>query len=187
MTVDRDMTKRSSLRRTTGGGRSGKKKRRFRLECGLGCLVVAMGMLILYVNTLLLNPMDESVRNPRPRGGAPRNNSNASTPGGQAGGTTTKNIDPFLKILRHAGVDDTPELRSQLPDWQDVLDRFGDKPVIVGLERCQEFNARVPLAKRWLAAAGTFNSGTNFLFDMLEQNCRVPRPRKYVKGGRQAL
>lgn len=175
MKVSHNLTKRSSF----GNGGRVVKKRRQSLERVLVYLILVMGTLLLYVNTLLFHPSHDG-------GSSPTSPGDASP----AGGTIQKNVEPFMKLLRHADVADTPELRSQFPDWQVVVDRFGDKPVIVGLERCQQFRETVPLAKRWLAAAGAFNSGTNFLFDMLTKNCRIPGPRKSSGegvGGKQPI
>jgi hypothetical protein len=96
----------------------------------------------------------------------------------------TKNIDPILRILKHTNMTmptDTNDPRYQylyneLPDWQQVQDRFGDKPVILGLERCREFNKKVPVKYKGMGPAGPFNSGTNYLYNLLTANCQVPPP-----------
>jgi hypothetical protein len=95
---------------------------------------------------------------------------------------TSDELGPLLKILRHASVADTPELRERLPTWQQVVDRYGAQPVVLGLETCAEFKSKVPLKQRTLAPAGPFNSGTNLLFEVLLKNCQVPGAPKQRAG-----
>lgn len=61
-----------------------------------------------------------------------------------------------------------------LPKWSQVIKLYGDKPVILGLETCQEFQSKVPLSKRHIGVAGTFNSGTTAFGLSLQANCRYP-------------
>lgn len=97
---------------------------------------------------------------------------------------TGKNIAPMLQILSRANMtipfnrnDPLYEnLFQKLPDWQQVVDRFGSGPVILGLDRCQEFNAKTPSKYRAMGPAGPFNSGTNFLHTLLKDNCYIPPP-----------
>lgn len=44
-----------------------------------------------------------------------------------------------IDILEHAGIKINLELLGQLPKWEEVTQLYGDKPVILGMERCQEF------------------------------------------------
>jgi hypothetical protein len=68
----------------------------------------------------------------------------------------------------------------QLPKWSDVSALYGDRPVILGLERCQEFQRLPDPAEHFVATAGTFNTGTNLMAELLMQNCRMPaRIAKY--------
>ena len=88
---------------------------------------------------------------------------------------------PLLQTLHDAGIRDYSELvmlAKELPKWDDVLERFGKEPVIVGLDRCEAFQRDVPARKRLVGVAGTFNCGTNFLFNLLRKNCRMPNDRK---------
>lgn len=54
-----------------------------------------------------------------------------------------------------------------------IVDLYGDKAVIVGKEDCAAFCARVPTAKRRLAVAGMFNTGTNLLDTQMQKNIRI--------------
>jgi hypothetical protein len=100
----------------------------------------------------------------------------------------SKNVEPILKILRAANMseDDAadPELHNDLPGWDQVVNRFGPGPVILGLETCQAYNQKVPYTRdRMLASAGPFNSGTNFLHELLKRNCEIP----FTKNGRTGI
>eukprot|EP00980_Cylindrotheca_fusiformis_P006518 scaffold1383_cov68-Cylindrotheca_fusiformis.AAC.1 len=61
-----------------------------------------------------------------------------------------------------------------LPTQSQVEDLYGDKPVIIGLETCDAFQAKVPLADRHIGVAGIFNSGTTAFGLSLQANCRYP-------------
>jgi hypothetical protein len=90
--------------------------------------------------------------------------------------------NPLLQNLIDAGISlaNATALASKLPSWGEVVDRFGPAPRILGLETCQAFNDKVPKRQRMLAPAGTFNTGTNLLAQLLELNCKIEtgRPRK---------
>ena len=64
-------------------------------------------------------------------------------------------------------------LSEQLPSWKTITDRLGgEKPVLIGLERCEAFRAKVPPAERFLGVAGLFATGTNLLASLLVGNCK---------------
>ena len=98
-----------------------------------------------------------------------------------------RTTNPILKILKQAGynLNDkrvfTKEVLDMLPDWKTITDFYGP-PVIVGLDKCQEFQQRVRPKKRLMSIAGTFNSGTNFLADVLTENCYNPAISTKRKG-----
>jgi hypothetical protein len=93
--------------------------------------------------------------------------------------------------LRDAGVTidaahDVPAVL-QLPTWKQVTDLYyfhntgGDgggnsnpEPVVVGLDRCEEYRTNVPPGRRFLGVAGNFNSGTTAFGMSLQANCRFP-------------
>ena len=81
--------------------------------------------------------------------------------------------EPLIDILHDAGVDDTAELRTRIPSWGEVIQRFGEEPKILGLGTCSAFRRNIPRSRRVLAPAGPFNSGTNLLFETLYRNCNV--------------
>lgn len=51
--------------------------------------------------------------------------------------------EPILNLLREAGIPLDPvkdqKLIEELPTWSEVTELYGDKPVIYGLDRCEEF------------------------------------------------
>ena len=95
---------------------------------------------------------------------------------------STPGNNPLLQNLIDAGMSlaNATALASKLPSWGEVVDRFGPAPRILGLETCQAFNDKVSKRQRMLAPAGTFNTGTNLLAQLLELNCKIEtgRPRK---------
>ena len=57
---------------------------------------------------------------------------------------------------------------------------YGPDPVIYGLDTCAAFRDSSDLADHILSVAGTFNSGTNLLSELLIHNCHMPaRMTKY--------
>mmetsp|Transcript_4339 Transcript_4339/g.10475 ORF Transcript_4339/g.10475 Transcript_4339/m.10475 type:complete len:513 (-) Transcript_4339:187-1725(-) len=92
------------------------------------------------------------------------------------------NVDdkgPILEILLQAGLDLTKkgeldqETLDKLPTWTQVETLYGPKPVIVGLERCEEFRNSIPATTRFLGMAGTFNTGTNLIHAVMKHNCQI--------------
>ena len=90
----------------------------------------------------------------------------------------------IFEILRQAGIDYrtlTKTQRYRLPTWAQVTKLYGERPHIVGLETCRDYN-RLVLDKSmaFYGAAGVFNSGTNLLAQLLIKNCQiVERMEKY--------
>ena len=92
---------------------------------------------------------------------------------------------PILKILQSAGYDlndnktFTPDVLEKLPKWSEIIDLYGEKPTILGLETCPKYRKLVPEQnRREGGVAGLFNSGTNVLHSgkftaplQLEQSC----------------
>ena len=57
---------------------------------------------------------------------------------------------------------------------------YGKEPIIYGLDTCELFRESSDPADHFLAVAGTFNSGTNLLSELLIHNCHLPaRMAKY--------
>ena len=82
---------------------------------------------------------------------------------------------PLLQLLIDAGMthEYAHSVASQLPTWQQVIARFGREPRIIGLDTCEAYNRAIPRGRRMLAAAGTFNTGTNLLAQLLQHNCII--------------
>lgn len=91
----------------------------------------------------------------------------------------------LLELLRDAGVlnVEAPVI-TQLPTWRQVAalyytdqslrDVTDAGPVIVGLERCEQFRRTVPVRDASVAVAGLFNTGTNPAAMYLAANCQMP-------------
>ncbi|MGK3734198.1 MAG: hypothetical protein ACI8RD_000438 [Bacillariaceae sp.] len=93
-----------------------------------------------------------------------------------------KNVDdkgPILEILTQAGlhIDDEDDLDQEtidlLPSWTQIKSLYGSKPIIRGLERCEEFRDLVEPTTRFFGVAGTFNTGTNLIADLMKFNCEI--------------
>lgn len=104
----------------------------------------------------------------------------------------------LLGILESAGINlsEDDERRStclKLPLWSQVTELYGEEPIIVGLDKCQEYREMLVDANRTSSipiysmprVAGLHNSGTNALadtfFDNLTPNpsIRSKNPRVY--------
>ena len=77
--------------------------------------------------------------------------------------------------LRRAGVTVSDGLEAKLPTWSEMTSVYGTQPVIIGLDRCEEFRrARSKPSDVMIGPAGMFNTGTKYLWQMLYLNCKVP-------------
>jgi hypothetical protein len=90
----------------------------------------------------------------------------------------------ILDLLSRAGINVDPEedrdLIQELPTWSEVVGLYGPKPVIYGLEECDRFQQRSDPADHFVSTAGTFNSGTNLMAELLIANCHMQaRMEKY--------
>jgi hypothetical protein len=73
-----------------------------------------------------------------------------------------------------------PQTLRDLPTWAEVTDLYGDEPRIYGLEQCETFQTHSDAAEHFVSTAGTFNSGTNLMAELLIANCHMqPRMDKY--------
>ena len=92
---------------------------------------------------------------------------------------------PVLQLLLDAKVDLNdidPSKLAQIPKWSDVTALYGSEPVYVGLETCEAFqnNHNVDPAEHFVTTAGTFNTGTNLMAELLIGNCQMKaRVKKY--------
>lgn len=83
--------------------------------------------------------------------------------------------EPLLDLLTEAGVTSIDAVSvAKLPTWQQVIDLYGDGPVIYGLETCQQFRDKVPPEDASIGTAGLFNTGTNPFAMYLSANCEMP-------------
>mmetsp|Transcript_18259 Transcript_18259/g.37660 ORF Transcript_18259/g.37660 Transcript_18259/m.37660 type:complete len:468 (+) Transcript_18259:78-1481(+) len=86
---------------------------------------------------------------------------------------------PILEILTQAGIrienedDLDQETLDRLPTWTQVQKLYGTEPKIYGLERCEEFRNAIEPTTRFFAMAGTFNTGTNLIHDLMRLNCQI--------------
>jgi hypothetical protein len=89
--------------------------------------------------------------------------------------------EPILRILHEAGFDDIDEeTMKMLPTWTEVTTLYGDHPRIYGLDQCKVFQSMSEPAEHFLGVAGTFNSGTNLMAELLIHNCEMTaRMEKY--------
>ena len=69
----------------------------------------------------------------------------------------------IAKIFHQAGVELDEESIQRLPSWAQIESVIGPKPVMLGLERCNDYRNNVPPLRRMLGSAGMFNSGTNLV------------------------
>ena len=85
---------------------------------------------------------------------------------------------PIYEILEQAGIHRSSldaATRQQLPTWTQVTKLYGDHPIIYGLERCESFTSSIDPSVSFFGIAGTFNSGTNLLAEILIQNCQITK------------
>jgi hypothetical protein len=85
--------------------------------------------------------------------------------------------EPILNLLIRAGVkvdlEEDKDLIQELPTWSEVVSLYGSKPVIHGLEECERFQNMSDRADHFVSTAGTFNSGTNLMAELLIANCHM--------------
>ena len=79
------------------------------------------------------------------------------------------------KTLRRAGVIVDDALEAKLPTWSEMTSMYGAQPVIIGLDRCEEFRHSLSKPRdAMIGPAGMFNTGTNFIEQMFHLNCKIP-------------
>ena len=60
-----------------------------------------------------------------------------------------------------------------LPSWKDVSSLYGEDARIIGLDQCETFRKKGNPWDHFVSTAGTFNSGTNLMAEMLIHNCHM--------------
>lgn len=63
------------------------------------------------------------------------------------------------------------DVASKLPKWTDIVKIYGEESYIIGMDTCNEFRNTVPENKAFIGVAGIFNTGTNLMGDLLNENC----------------
>eukprot|EP00934_Nitzschia_sp_Nitz4_P001644 Nitzschia sp. Nitz4//scaffold36_size144017//54578//55865//NITZ4_003085-RA/size144017-processed-gene-0.41-mRNA-1//1//CDS//3329549453//1644//frame0 len=96
------------------------------------------------------------------------------------GNSTTKVLkldEPIVQELQRAGISVsnlTVDTLASIPSWSTILSALGgSSPHIIGLDQCQSFQSAFPSGPRYLGVSGMFNSGTNVLSAMLQENCDI--------------
>jgi hypothetical protein len=89
--------------------------------------------------------------------------------------------EAVLELFQQAGIKNLDDATIQkLPTWKQVVDLFGERPILVNLKKCSGFRRAVPETERMVGAAGMFSTGTNLVTHLLKQNCRISaRLKKY--------
>lgn len=132
---------------------------------------------ILKIKQKLIAEMKTEKSNKQETSGSGSRNSNDDNDDG----TSDDNKGPLLDILKEAGYEITKTTVKDLPKWSDVVNMYGEEPVIVGYpEQCHKFQSLPNPADHFVSTAGTFNSGTNLMAEYLIHNCHMPeRIKKY--------
>lgn len=60
----------------------------------------------------------------------------------------------FVTILEKSGVEIPPEMIDQIPPFSHVEEMYGSKPIILGLDRCEEFREKIEPSFRIIGSAG---------------------------------
>jgi hypothetical protein len=93
------------------------------------------------------------------------------------GGDLLADKGRIMDLLTAAGVKVDPEgdkdLIRDLPTWSEVVNLYGPEPVIYGLEECDRFQHMSDPADHFVSTAGTFNTGTNLMAELLIANCHM--------------
>ena len=96
--------------------------------------------------------------------------------------------EPILRLLQEAlGKQEIdPETVDRIPMAKDFTDLYGSAPVVLGLETCEHFQRyNGDPAGHFVSTAGTFNTGTNLMAELLIANCHMPaRMAKYGPNSR---
>lgn len=78
---------------------------------------------------------------------------------------------PLLDLLHQAGLQITDRrVLNRLPRWSQVVDLYGEKPIVIGMETCKRFlQSKSP---KYCGVAGQMNVGTNALAKYMSSNLR---------------
>lgn len=95
-------------------------------------------------------------------------------------------VKEALGIQSLTELNDYETIIKQLPNISDIIKLYGSKPIVYGLETCSIFQNKsgIDLAQHFVSVAGTFNTGTNIMSELLIANCYMPeRYKKYHTAG----
>lgn len=89
--------------------------------------------------------------------------------------------EPIVRLLKEAtGEVADADILERLPTAQQVAYLYGRDPVVLGLDTCETFQKSGDPAEHFVSTAGTFNTGTNLMAELLIANCHMPaRMQKY--------
>lgn len=94
-------------------------------------------------------------------------------------------VEKTIRNLKEMGVPseelERNETSVEMPPWSQIVDNYGDEPVILGLERCEAYRNMVPEKNRFIGPAGLFSTGTNLLNSLLMKNCNPPPGKGHSK------
>jgi hypothetical protein len=95
------------------------------------------------------------------------------------GGDLLADKGRIMDLLTAAGVkvdlEEDKDLIRDLPTWSEVVNLYGPEPVIYGLEQCDRFQHMSDPADHFVSTAGTFNTGTNLMAELLIANCHMQK------------
>jgi hypothetical protein len=66
----------------------------------------------------------------------------------------TASVNPLVSIFEKSGISLTQNILEQIPPYSNIIKMYGNKPTVIGLERCEEFQQQVQPPDRTLAVAG---------------------------------
>jgi hypothetical protein len=98
--------------------------------------------------------------------------------------SSLSSLDHIQQLLFDAGIviqELSYEIQQQIPTWDHVQAMLGSVPIFYGLNTCDTFQHNgQDRSEHYIGVAGTFNTGTNLLSELLIANCRNPaRQEKY--------
>ena len=150
-------------------------------------LLVALGILSLFMNLVFLSPLEALETNDIPHFLPPKVTNLPPPPRKENPMELSfpklneqEGREHIISIFKEAEVELSETVIAQLPTWSEVQAVVGDHPYILGLDKCAEYREKVPAVERMLGSSGMFNTGTNLVTHLLKQNCQIPeRVEKY--------
>ena len=101
-------------------------------------------------------------------------------------GFTESGKGPIIRLVQEAlgQTEIDPKLIDKLPTVEEVTALYGSEPKVYGLDSCTRFQQMGISSDHFVTTAGTFNTGTNLMAELLQQNCYIPaRYAKYQTAG----